>query len=93
VCAEVHADAQIVTPAHQTSQGASSATYIADPIDGDRFIDDLEAAEILKLSPSYLRQLRVKGGGCRYSRFGRAVRYRISDLFSMTKRQAALASP
>jgi excisionase family DNA binding protein len=46
----------------------------------DRFVDDREAAELLHLSRSYLRQLRLSGGGCRYAKFGRAVRYRLSDL-------------
>ncbi len=48
----------------------------------DRFIDDREAAQILGLSRSYLRQLRVKGGGAPYSKFNTAVRYRISDLLA-----------
>lgn len=48
----------------------------------DRFIDDVEAAEMLGLSRSYLRQLRLRGGGCRFSRFGRAVRYRVGDLLA-----------
>jgi hypothetical protein len=48
----------------------------------DRFVDDREAAELLHLSRSYLRQLRLNGDGCRYSRFGRAIRYKISDLLA-----------
>ena len=47
----------------------------------DRFVDDNIAADLLGLSRSYLRQLRVSGGGPRFSAFGRAVRYRLSDLF------------
>jgi hypothetical protein len=48
----------------------------------DRYVGDAEAAQILGLSRSYLRQLRVNGGGCRFSTFGRAVRYRVSDLYA-----------
>jgi len=48
----------------------------------DRFVDDAVASEMLGLSRSYLRQLRVTGGGPRFSAFGRAVRYRLSDLFA-----------
>lgn len=48
----------------------------------DRFIDDAEAADMLGLSRSYLRALRVNGGGCRFTKFGRAVRYRVGDLLA-----------
>lgn len=48
----------------------------------DRYVDDAEAADLLSVSRSYLRQLRCKGGGPVYSTFGRAVRYRIGDLFA-----------
>jgi excisionase family DNA binding protein len=54
----------------------------------DRFIDDREAAAFLGLSRTYLRQLRVKGGGCRFFRFGRAVRYRLTDLDAWASRKA-----
>ena len=47
----------------------------------DRYVDDVEAAEILGLSRSYLRQLRLKGGGCPFATFGRAIRYKLSDLY------------
>lgn len=46
----------------------------------DRYIDDGEAAAILGLSRSYLRQLRVRGGGPKFASFGRAVRYRVTAL-------------
>ncbi|UQV19653.1 helix-turn-helix domain-containing protein [Brevundimonas albigilva] len=55
----------------------------------DRFIDDVEAAEMLGLSRSYLRQLRLRGGGCRFSRFGRAVRYRVGDLLAWANDNSA----
>lgn len=46
----------------------------------DRYVDDAEAAEILGVSRSYLRQLRCKGGGPPFASFGRAVRYSIATL-------------
>jgi excisionase family DNA binding protein len=58
----------------------------------DRFVDDREAAAILGLSRTYLRQLRVKGGGCRFSRFGRAIRYRLSDIYAWAEEKTALST-
>lgn len=58
----------------------------------DRYVDDAEAAPILKLSRSYLRQLRLKGGGPRFSTFGRAVRYRVSDLFTWAESKSATST-
>lgn len=58
----------------------------------DRFVDDREAATILGLSRSYLRQLRVKGGGCRFVRFGRAVRYRLADLYTWADQNSSLST-
>lgn len=47
----------------------------------DRYLDDQEAAAILGLSRSYLRKLRVTGGGPQYRALApRAIRYRIADL-------------
>ena len=60
-----------------------SATEATNATAVDRFVDDIEAADVLGLSRSYLRQLRVKGGGPPYSKFSaKAVRYRLSDLFA-----------
>jgi hypothetical protein len=50
------------------------------PHDPNRYVDDALAAELLGMSCSWLRQLRVAGGGCRYARFGRSIRYRVGDL-------------
>jgi hypothetical protein len=50
--------------------------------DRDRFLDEVEAAKLLGLSRSYLRQLRVAGGGCPYFLFGRAVRYQVGTLLA-----------
>jgi excisionase family DNA binding protein len=58
----------------------------------DRYVDDAEAAQILSLSRSYLRQLRIRGGGCPFSTFGRAVRYRLSDLHQWAASKAATST-
>jgi excisionase family DNA binding protein len=39
-----------------------------------------EAATYLRVSKSYLDKLRVYGGGPRFMRFGRKIRYRQSEL-------------
>ena len=39
-----------------------------------------EAARRLKLSESYLNKLRMTGGGPRFVRVGRSIRYREDDL-------------
>lgn len=39
-----------------------------------------EAAEFLKISEQTLRIQRIKGGGLKYVKVGRLVRYRQSDL-------------
>ena len=54
----------------------------AEAVPVDRFVDDREAAQFLGLSRSYLRQLRVKGGGPPFSKFGAAVRYRLGSLYA-----------
>ena len=53
--------------------------------DSDQFIDDRNAASMLGLSRSYMRQLRVSGVGPRYSRLSaKAIRYRVGDLVCQT---------
>lgn len=39
-----------------------------------------EAARRLKLSESYLNKARLTGGGPRFVRLGRAIRYSVVDL-------------
>lgn len=53
-----------------------------EPETPERFLNDIEAADLLGLSRSYLRKLRIFGGGCAFSAFGKAVRYRRSDLLA-----------
>ena len=51
--------------------------------DPNTFLSDTSAAELLNLSRSYLRKLRLVGGGPRFSRLGeRAIRYRRADLLA-----------
>jgi hypothetical protein len=45
----------------------------------ERFVDTDGLAEILVLTPVYLRQLRLTGRGPRFCKLGRLVRYRLSD--------------
>jgi hypothetical protein len=44
------------------------------------FVDTVEAARFLGLAKSTLDTLRVRGGGPSFHKFGRAVRYHLSDL-------------
>lgn len=56
----------------------------------DQFVDDTRAAELLSLSRSYMRALRVKGGGPRFSALSRkAIRYRVGDLLEWAASKAA----
>jgi len=43
-------------------------------------VRDERAAAILDCTPGHLRNLRTKGGGPRFVKLGRSVRYRLSDL-------------
>jgi len=51
-------------------------------MDKDRFVNDVEAAMILSVSPQTLRNYRHLGRGPAYSKRGRMVRYRVADLLS-----------
>jgi len=46
----------------------------------ENFMNDVEAARILRLSPQTLRNWRTQSRGPAYSRAGRAIRYNIEDL-------------
>lgn len=46
----------------------------------DRWVDTEEAAAYVGQAASTLEKLRVYGNGCPYSKRGRSVRYKISDL-------------
>lgn len=45
-----------------------------------KYLTNAEAAAYLRLSPRTLEKQRVLGGGPRFRKFGRAVRYDIQDL-------------
>jgi hypothetical protein len=57
------------------------------------WVDPREAARRLGLSVSYLAQLRIKGGGPAFGKYGRAVRYRIQDLddWSASRMQSSIS--
>ncbi len=44
------------------------------------FLTNVEAAAFLTLSPRTLEKMRVIGGGPRFRKFGRRVRYDLGDL-------------
>jgi len=46
----------------------------------DNFLNTRQAAEFLGLKPGTLEVWRCYGKGPRFGRFGRACRYRLSDL-------------
>lgn len=46
----------------------------------DRFVNDVEAAKILSVSPQTLRNYRHLGRAPAYHKRGRMVRYKVADL-------------
>ena len=48
----------------------------------DFYVNDVEAAKILSVSPQTLRNYRHLGRGPAYSKRGRMVRYQIRNLLS-----------
>ena len=44
------------------------------------YLNDVEAAKFLRLSPQTLRNWRTQSRGPAYSRAGRAIRYSMEDL-------------
>ena len=53
-----------------------------EPQDPFRFVNDVEAAKILYVSPQSLRNWRCIGRGPSYTKRGRMVRYQIQNLLS-----------
>ena len=53
-----------------------------EPQDPVRFVNDVEAAKILSVSPQSLRNWRCIGRGPSYTKRGRMVRYQIQNLLS-----------
>jgi len=55
----------------------------------DRYVDDRVAADLLGLSRSYLRALRVRGGGPRFAALAqKAIRYRVGELMDWAAQRA-----
>lgn len=50
------------------------------PFQPDDVLIETELAQTLRLSPGHLRNLRTLGGGPRYLRLGRSIRYRWQDV-------------
>jgi predicted DNA-binding transcriptional regulator AlpA len=46
----------------------------------ERLLNEKEAAELLRVSQSFLRKKRVTGDGPEYIRIGRAIRYHPSKV-------------
>lgn len=49
-------------------------------MESSRLLNQTEVAEFLGLSEAWLERARWAGDGPRYIKFGRAVRYKFSDL-------------
>jgi len=62
---------------HVHPASTASAPAAATPA---RYLTNDEAAAYLRLSPRTLEKLRVLGGGPRFRKFGRRVRYALTDL-------------
>lgn len=57
-----------------------AATASAAPAQPQRYLNNDEAAQHLRLSPRTLEKQRVIGGGPRFRKFGRRVMYAVADL-------------
>jgi len=59
----------------------------------DRWIDEVEAAELIGLSISWFQRARYVGNGPPFTKLGRAVRYRLGDILAfMEARQVRSTS-
>lgn len=57
-----------------------------------RFVDTKRAAEILGVSKSYLDHSRIAGNGPKFCKFGRVVRYAVSDLAEWANDRARVST-
>ena len=65
----------------------------ASTLNPDQYVDTETLAGLLSLSAIYLRQLRVKGGGPRFSKLGdKAVRYRVADALAWASSKTATST-
>jgi hypothetical protein len=57
-----------------------AAAAAATPAQPQRYLNNDEAAQHLRLSPRTLEKQRVIGGGPKFRKFGRRVMYAVADL-------------
>lgn len=57
-----------------------------------QYVDTVGASELTGLSPRALDTLRYRGGGPRYVRIGRRIRYRSDDLRAWMERDPVPAA-
>ncbi|MFC6632422.1 helix-turn-helix transcriptional regulator [Microbulbifer taiwanensis] len=57
-----------------------------------RFLDTKQAAQYLSLSAVWLNELRIKGGGPKFYKLGRAVRYKVEDLDAWVEEREPVSS-
>jgi predicted DNA-binding transcriptional regulator AlpA len=55
---------------------------------GDRFLDDLQTAQLLATTRATLNYWRATGNGPRFHKLGRNVRYLLSDITAWTAARA-----
>ena len=53
----------------------------------DQLLTETQASEMLQIGVRTLQSWRVRGGGPKYKKLGRAVRYRLGDLREWTDNQ------
>jgi hypothetical protein len=69
----------------QAKNSATAATEIDANINAIHF-DETELATRWKISKKSLQSQRWKGGGCRYLKINRSVRYRLADIIDFENR-------
>lgn len=62
---------------------------LVEQLDPDRMMNEQEAAGFLSISFRTLQAWRVRGGGPKFCRIGRAVRYRRGDLMDFADANSA----
>ncbi len=68
------------SPVSLSAPSAPAHAVVAASARTPRYLTNDEAADYLRLSPRTLEKQRVQGGGPQFRKFGRRVRYAISDL-------------
>ena len=61
--------------------------------DPERLLNEIQAADLLRLSSRTLQAWRSQGVGPEYVKAGRAVRYRRSALIAWTEQNTVLTAP